>query len=242
MFLSSNQVSTTTAKFYICKNKHHNITFQFNEFSLANEKSTILSYFADPRICCGSDDGVSGVIIHPISNPDVSALNTSRTANLLVQLQIRSHWLLVSIFTVRSCGKVIFSEACVKNSVHREGGGGVCLSACWDTPPWTDTPPGQTPLGRLPGQTPPSRRTVRILLECILVSIFRFWEHFSNRTNIYLTIRAFGNEKITKSSTFEKKSCIRFICVFLYLYILFVPISNGGRTEAIVRQMKRFGV
>ena len=32
----------------------------------------------------------------------------------------------------RSCGKVIFSEACVKNSVHG-GGGGVCLSACWDT-------------------------------------------------------------------------------------------------------------
>ena len=28
-------------------------------------------------------------------------------------------------------GKVIFSEVCVKNSVHR----GVCLSACWDTPP-----------------------------------------------------------------------------------------------------------
>ena len=46
----------------------------------------------------------------------------------------------------RSCGKVIFSQACVKNSV---GGGSVCLSACWDTPPWADTPLGQThPLGR----------------------------------------------------------------------------------------------
>ena len=29
----------------------------------------------------------------------------------------------------RSCGKVMFSEACVKNSVHT-GGGGVCPSAC----------------------------------------------------------------------------------------------------------------
>ena len=43
----------------------------------------------------------------------------------------------------RSCGKVIFSQACVKNSVM----GGVCLSACWDThspgqkhppPSWAD--------------------------------------------------------------------------------------------------------
>ena len=25
-------------------------------------------------------------------------------------------------------------------------GGGVCPSACWDTPSWADTPRGQTPL------------------------------------------------------------------------------------------------
>ena len=120
------------------------------------------------------------------------------------------------IFTfLRSCGKVMFSQACVKNSVHREGGvypsmhWGTHLplpSACWDThhlgqtppwaditPPWADTPfPGQTPLplGRHPspwtdtpsprqtyplGRPPPRprrplQRTVRILLECILVS------------------------------------------------------------------------
>ena len=44
----------------------------------------------------------------------------------------------------RSCGKVIFSQACVKNSVH--GAGGVCLSACWDTPPGqTPSPPPGTP-------------------------------------------------------------------------------------------------
>ena len=50
----------------------------------------------------------------------------------------------------RSWAKVIFSQACVKNSVH---GGGVCLSACWDTP-WTRHPPGtrQTPPG--PGRPP----------------------------------------------------------------------------------------
>ena len=33
--------------------------------------------------------------------------------------------------------KVTFSEACAKNSVHR----GVCLSACWDTPPGPSPPP-----------------------------------------------------------------------------------------------------
>ena len=55
----------------------------------------------------------------------------------------------------RSCGKVIFSQACVKNSVH-SGGGGVSLSACWDTPPWADTSLGRHPPGRhSSGQTPP---------------------------------------------------------------------------------------
>ena len=47
----------------------------------------------------------------------------------------------------RGCGKVIFSQASVSHSVH---GGGVCLSACWDTPPRAGTPqqvhpPGSTP-------------------------------------------------------------------------------------------------
>ena len=43
---------------------------------------------------------------------------------------------------------------CVCDSVHR----GVCLSACWDTPPGTDTPsPGSDPQGAdpPPEQTPP---------------------------------------------------------------------------------------
>ena len=81
----------------------------------------------------------------------------------------------------RSCSKAIFSQACVKNSVHR---GDVCHSACWDTPSpgrhptWADTPqaetphgqtllgrhpqaempPGQTPLGRHPGADTPLGR------------------------------------------------------------------------------------
>ena len=91
----------------------------------------------------------------------------------------------------RSCGKVMFSQACVKNSVHRG-----CLpdsppprpeADCpspdkrqthppdqkqtspdqRQTPSWADTRPQPS------GQTPPSRRllqwTVRILLEYILV-------------------------------------------------------------------------
>ena len=50
------------------------------------------------------------------------------------------------IITVRnsSCGKVMFLQACVKNSVHRC----VCIQACngLDTPfPWADTPLGRHP-------------------------------------------------------------------------------------------------
>ena len=47
----------------------------------------------------------------------------------------------------RSWGKVIFSEVCVKNSVH---GGGVCLTACWDTSPGADTTQKQTPREQTP--------------------------------------------------------------------------------------------
>ena len=73
----------------------------------------------------------------------------------------------------RSWGKVIFSEACVKNSVHR-GGRGVCPIACWDTS-------SQRTRGRHP---PPqekcmlgykgNKRAVRILLEYILVYYYKF--------------------------------------------------------------------
>ena len=71
-----------------------------------------------------------------------------------------------NIFTVHkwSCGKVMFSQACVKNSVHRG-----CIPACTgaDThlgryhlgrPPWADTPRADNPLDRhLLGRHPPGR-------------------------------------------------------------------------------------
>ena len=108
------------------------------------------------------------------------------------------------IFTVRNeVAKVMFLQASV--CPRRGGGGGVCLSACFDTThsPRADTPREQTPPGsrhppradthtwrRHPPEQTPSRkqtpplgadtpplpeirsllRTVRILLECILVT------------------------------------------------------------------------
>ena len=96
-----------------------------------------------------------------------------------------THTLQCAIVTVRNeVAKVMFLQACV--CPH---GGGVCLSACWDTtpplgsrqpPPWSrhptprsrHPPPGsrQPPLGAdPPSERRPPLRTVRILLECILV-------------------------------------------------------------------------
>ena len=66
----------------------------------------------------------------------------------------------------RSWGMVIFSEACVKNSVHRVG---VCPIACWDTPPGTDPPPPPTRYRYPPG--PDTGTLLRILLECNLVYV-----------------------------------------------------------------------
>ena len=75
---------------------------------------------------------------------------------------------------IRSCEGYVFT--------HR--GGGVCLSACWyaDTkapgrrntpPPGADSPSEQTPSQeQTPRERWPLLRTVRILLECILVSTF----------------------------------------------------------------------
>ena len=72
--------------------------------------------------------------------------------------------------TVRNniCGKVMFSRACVKNSVHREGG---CLPHSMLSP--RENPPGRHPLPSeqtIPTPRWPLQRTVRILLERILVS------------------------------------------------------------------------
>ena len=65
----------------------------------------------------------------------------------------------------------VFTPVC-----HSVSGGGGCLPQCMlRYNPWADTRPGQTPPRQTPPeQTPPSRRlllrTVRILLECILVT------------------------------------------------------------------------
>ena len=66
---------------------------------------------------------------------------------------------MMHIFTVRKriCGKVMFLHLSVSHSVH----GGVCLSAC------CDTPPGQTPLGRHPQcHTPPTQYMLRYTHSC----------------------------------------------------------------------------
>ena len=71
------------------------------------------------------------------------------------------------------CEGYVFTPS-VSHSVHR---GGVCLNACWDTPPeqtpqGADTPPQEqtSPLSNacMPGDTG-NKWAVRILLECILV-------------------------------------------------------------------------
>ena len=81
------------------------------------------------------------------------------------------------VITVRNeVAKVIFLQA----GVCPHGEGSVCLNACWDTPPRADTPQGadtppshpgaDTPLEQIhPRERRPLLRTVRILLECILV-------------------------------------------------------------------------
>ena len=74
---------------------------------------------------------------------------------LIIWRPIHINWRTRKLFiTVRN-------EACVKNSVQE----GVCLSAYWNT-----HPPGQTPPVDPPPR-PPLQRTVRILLECFLVSL-----------------------------------------------------------------------
>ena len=73
-----------------------------------------------------------------------------------------SHLCMIIVVRNISCGKVMLSHACVKNSVHR--GGSVCLRRHppWadQTPPscaetlWADTAWADTPLGR---HSPPDR-------------------------------------------------------------------------------------
>ena len=88
-----------------------------------------------------------------------------------------------NIITVRkrNCGKIMFSQACVKNSVHRGVYTRVPPAQCMlgyipladtslaDTPPQTDPPPPRQPL----------QRTLRILLECILLFVIFTFSSFT---------------------------------------------------------------
>ena len=78
----------------------------------------------------------------------------------------------------RSCGKVMFSQACVSHSVHRRG----ChIPLKPDTPPGTRHPPpertwDQTESDIIPLPPPPpqpQRWTVRVLLKCFLVGSYK---------------------------------------------------------------------
>ena len=65
--------------------------------------------------------------------------------------------------SARSCGKVMFLHLSV-----------ILFRGVWQTPPWADIPPGQTPSWADtsladPRRRRPLQRTVRILLECNLV-------------------------------------------------------------------------
>ena len=78
--------------------------------------------------------------VHPLGrHPQAPLGQTPRTATAVDGTHPTG--MLSCYHPQRSCGKVIFSQVCVKNSDH--GGGGVYLSACWDT----HTPPAQSMLG-----------------------------------------------------------------------------------------------
>ena len=144
----------------------------------------------------------------------------------------------------RSWAKVTFSQVCVKNSVHR-GGEGVCLSACWDTPPGADTPPRADPPGAsphtpipTPEQTPPgsrppppgsrlqhtvNERPVRILLECILVGISNC---FYTRDNVVGQFRVWLKSRMTLGN-FLRLQTFLFSCrLFTRKYHLRMTMMN----------------
>ena len=97
------------------------------------------------------------------------------------------------IFTIlnSSCGKVMFSQACVKNSVYMRGHvwqgcvcGGPCVTrACMAGGVWGMHGGGSKAClvgggGRAWQERWPLQRTVRTLLECILVSLFNCFNSF----------------------------------------------------------------
>ena len=99
------------------------------------------------------------------------------------------------IFTVRnsSCGKLMFSQVCVKNSVHA---GGASLWA-WGVytsghTPRTDTHP--TPPPRWPLQ-----RTVRILLECIIK--FKLMSNVTLLASVFIILIFFTQVPVSFTNT-----------------------------------------
>ena len=130
-----------------------------------------------------------------------SAVSQIRFTKIRMLLKIarpvlKYDFILWSLITVRkrSCGKVIFSQAYVKNSVHRGG----CIPARTGTDNPPGRPPGQTPPGRhppdrhpradthlgrhpLPSRRPP-RRTVRILNNAFL--FFEAIELFKHQKSV----------------------------------------------------------
>ena len=127
--------------------------------------------------------------------------------------------LIVSLFNYRprrrSCGKVVFSQVCVKNYVHR----GFCLSACWDTPPPPTGrhPPGQTPP---PGQTTSPPPTQADGYCC---------GRYASYWNAFLMLRMYKIESSTRktcnhcTSPFLFYTEVCFICLVIYsIYIAFL--------------------
>ena len=93
----------------------------------------------------------------------------------------------------------VFTDVC--HSVHGEGG-------VWQTPCGQTHPPGQTP----PGRHPPSRRllqrTVRIILECILVLYCKLigeQQRSYSRWLILMNEWMYPNKLVFSFSAFQKQ-------------------------------------
>ena len=153
---------------------------------------------------------IYGNMCNPNPHSSLVCMCKHQGAELLYGIIRTLHYITMANCVITLCNevaKVMFSQA----SVCPPQGGGVCLSAWWDTPPWERTPPpwsrhprSRHPLEQTPPradnppweqtppradtsqeQTPPQKqtppppeirpllRTVRILLECILVFIWK---------------------------------------------------------------------
>ena len=105
--------------------------------------------------CKGYQEYEPWVVCHKSRIPLTKKMNAEYRRKQIGRSQIYRAFRIGGIITARnsSCGKVMFSQARVKNSIHGEGG--------------AVRPRGQTPPPRRPLQ-----RMVRIQLECILVMQF----------------------------------------------------------------------